>query len=226
MSSTIGTLNEKPLHAALKQWYAAPGDRLEVPLGGYHVDIVRGDLLIEIQTGSFSGIQRKLHALTRDHAVRLVYPVARERWIVKQPGRGAPTRRKSPKRGALEDLFVQLVSFPGLLCNPNFSVEVLLVQEEEERRPGQGRRGWRRGGWVTHERRLLAVVERHCFDSPLDMAALLPADLGEPFLTCDLAAAIGHPRWLAQKMAYCLREMGAIVAVGKQGNAIAYARAV
>ena len=26
MSSQIGSLNEKPLHAALKQWYAEPGD--------------------------------------------------------------------------------------------------------------------------------------------------------------------------------------------------------
>ena len=45
-SSEIGTLNEKPLHAALKAWYAQPGDRLEVAVDGFVVDIVRGDLLI------------------------------------------------------------------------------------------------------------------------------------------------------------------------------------
>lgn len=224
MSSTIGTLNEKPLHAALKQWYAQPGDRLEVPVDGYHVDIVRDRVLIEIQTGSFSSIQRKLRVLTQTHPVRLVYPIARERWLVKQASRGKPTRRKSPKRGRVEDLFEQLVSFPDLLQSANFALEVLLVQEEELRRFDR-KRAWRRSrGWVTQERRLLEVLEQHRFDTPGDVAALVPASLDEPFLTSDLAAAIGSPRWLAQKMAYCLRRMGAIQAVGKQGNAIAYAR--
>lgn len=224
MSHSIGTLNEKPLHAALKQWYAEPGDQLEVPVDGYHVDIVRDGLLIEIQTGSFSSIQRKLRALTRTHPVRLVYPVARERWLVKEDGSAAPSRRKSPKRGRLEDLFEQLVSFPDLLQCPRFAVEVLLVQEEELRRFDGKRARRRRRGWLTQERRLLAVVEQHRFDTPMDLAALVPAGLGQPFLTSDLAAALGCPRWLAQKMAYCLRQMGAIEAVGKQGNAIAYAR--
>ena len=49
--NTIGTLNEKPLHAALKDWCARPGDQFEVFVDGFVVDIVRGNLLIEIQTG-------------------------------------------------------------------------------------------------------------------------------------------------------------------------------
>ena len=39
-SHNISTLNEKPLHAALKEWYASPGDRFEVPVDGYLVDIM------------------------------------------------------------------------------------------------------------------------------------------------------------------------------------------
>jgi hypothetical protein len=38
----IGTLNEKPLHEALKKWYARPGDKFEVPVDGSIADIVRG----------------------------------------------------------------------------------------------------------------------------------------------------------------------------------------
>jgi len=37
-----------------------------------------------------------------------------------------------------------------------------------------------------------------------------------------LALAIQHPRALAQKMAYCLREMGVLEVVGKQRNALLY----
>ena len=44
----------------------------------------------------------------------------------------------------------------------------------------------------------------------------------EPFSTEELAGGIDQPRWLAQKMAYCLRNMGAIDVVGKSGNSILY----
>jgi len=221
----IGTLNEKPLHAALKEWYAQPGDRFEVPVDGFVIDIVRGDLLVEIQTANFSAIKKKLTALTSSHPLRLVYPIAREKWIVKlaKDGSGRLNRRKSPKRGVLEQVFAELVSFPDLLSNPNFSLEVLFIQEDEVRRY-DGRRGWRRKGWVTHERRLLQVVERQLFETPADMGNLVPSALAEPFTTSDLASAIGQRRWLAQKMAYCLREMGVLAPVGKQGNAILYSR--
>ena len=89
-----------------------------------------------------------------------------------------------------------------------------------------GSRVWRRKGWVLQERRLLQVVGGRLFETPADLGALLPAALPEPFSTADLAAASAHPRRLAQKMAYCLREMGAIKAVGKRGNAILYTRAL
>ena len=225
-TSAISTFNESPLHAALKAWYARPGDRLEVQVDGFIIDIVRGDLLIEIQTGNFSSLRQKLATLTGRHRVRLVYPVAREKWIVRlaEDGRGRLSRRKSPKRGTVEDVFHELVSFPQLLAQPGFALDVLLIQEEETRRY-DGKRRWRRGGWVTQERSLLAVVDRRLFESPADLAALLPPGLAEPFTTADLARALAKPRRLAQRMAYCLRGLGVLEAVGKRGNAILYTRA-
>ena len=221
----IGSLNEKPLHAALKSWYAEEGDGFEVPIDGYVIDIVRGDLLIEIQTRSFSSIKDKLGKLVSDHVLRLVYPVPQEKWIVKvsDDGHSRVSRRKSPKRGRAEHVFAELVSFPTLLANRNFSLEVLLIQEEEFRR-FDGRRGWRRRGWVTLERRLLDVLDCHRFETPADMATLLPDHLAEPFTTSDLAVALAQPRRLAQQMAYCLREMGVVVHIGKQGNSVLYRR--
>ena len=140
-------MSEKPLHAALKEWYAQPGDQLEVPVDDFFIDIVRDELLIEIQTRSFSSIKRKLMKLTTRYPVRLVYPIAREKWIVRLADDGAQplSRRKSPKRGTVEDLFGELVSFPQLLSHPSFSLEVLLIQEEELRRHDP-KRGWRRRG--------------------------------------------------------------------------------
>jgi hypothetical protein len=219
-------VSTQSLHSALKDWYARPEDRQEVTIDGYVIDVVRDDLLIEIQTRSFAKIKRKLLDLVSHHPVLLAYPVAQAKWIVILDADGTSPlgRRKSPKRGNVVQVFAELVSFPTLLADPNFSLDVLLTQEEETR-IHDPRRGWRRRGWVTHKRHLIQVVERHHFGSAQDMAVLLPGDLREPFTTTDLAAALGQRRRLAQRMAYCLREMGVISQVGKKGNSILYARA-
>jgi hypothetical protein len=99
-------------------------------------------------------------------------------------------------------------------------MEVLLIREEEARRY-DGRRRWRRKGWVTEERRLLEVVDRRLFAKPADWLALLPAGL-ESFTVADLARAGGLRANLAQKMAYCLRKAGLIDLAGKRGRAYLY----
>ncbi|MGC9334833.1 MAG: hypothetical protein ACP5JJ_11830 [Anaerolineae bacterium] len=224
-SHPIGTLNEGPLHAGLKAWYAQPGDESEVGVDGFIIDIVRGRQLVEIQTAGFSTIRDKLRTLVAGYPLRLVYPLAREKWIVRlsEDGQNQIGRRKSPKRGRLEEIFWELVSFPELVAHPNFCLEVLLIQEEEARRY-KGGRAWRRRGWITQERRLLQVLDSHLFEQPADVASLLPDGLAEPFTTAELAQAAGIPRRLAQKMAYCLRKMAAIDVAGKAGRAVLYAR--
>src|SRR2546421_2214968 len=73
----IGTLNEGALHAQLKEWYRRPGDLLEQVAGGFVVDLVRGDLLVEIQTGGFAPLRRKLELLAQEHPVRPCAPAPR-----------------------------------------------------------------------------------------------------------------------------------------------------
>jgi hypothetical protein len=223
----IGTLNEKSLHAELKQWYSRPGDLIEGQVDRFAVDIVRGDLLIEIQTRNLFSIRSKLKKLLKSHPVRLIYPIAQDKWIVRQSrnGRRTLSRRKSPKHGVIESVFEELVSIAQLLAHPNFSLEAVFIQEEEIRRLGSAR-NWRRKGWGTYERRLLRVVNRRLFETPQDMLALIPANLSEAFTSTDLAEAIGQPVWLAQKMTYCLRIMGALAISGKRGRSILHVRAI
>lgn len=219
----IGTLGERSLHAALKVWYAEPGDAFEVEVGGYVIDLVRDDLLIEIQTRHFSAMKRKLTRLTEAHPVRLVHPVAAEKWIVKYgpDGETCVDRRRSPKHGSMLDVFYEMVSFPRLLARDSLSIEVLLTHEEEIRvNDGQG--SWRRRGWSIIDSRLLEVVDRLVLASPGDCVALLPDGLPDPFTTRDVANALGEPIRLVQKMAYCLREMDVIDTVGRRGRAYLY----
>jgi hypothetical protein len=225
LTTGIGTRNEKPLHEALKRWYAQPGDSLEMPVDGFVVDIVRGSLLIEIQTRNFSAIKKKLEKLAVNHAVRLVYPIPYRKWIIKSAGNGKnqTSRRKSPKQGDFTEVFRELIRIPDLITHPHFSMELLLIEEEEVRHY-DGVRGWRRGGWVTDEHRLLQVVDRLILNEPRDLSNFLPDTMIEPFSVADLAKAINKSRGLAQKMVYCLRSMGCLEAVGKKGNAILYSR--
>jgi hypothetical protein len=218
----IGLLNEKPLHASLKQWYARPGDRFEVPVDGFVIDIVRDDLLIEIQTRNFASIKSKLNNLARSHRVRLVYPIVQEKWIVRSAtgnGKGA-IRRKSPKRGRIEDLFWELVSIPQLLSNPNFSLEVLMISGEEIRRYNEAKRRVRKR-WLLEGRRLVDVLDQRSFGQSADWLRFLPDGL-ELFTTSDLATQMNTRRELAQKMAYCLREARMIELIGKRGRANLY----
>jgi len=220
----VGTLREKPLHAALKRWYSETGDRIEEPVDGFVIDLVRGELLIEIQTRGFSSMKRKLATLLADHPVRLVYPIPQQKWIVKvDDAGGVVSRRKSPKRGSIVDLFAELVSVPHLIADPNLTVEVLLIHEEEVRRY-DGTKAWRRKGWVVEERRLVDVVDQLVIDSPEALAMLLPGEVPEEFTTADLAVALGRHRRLAQQMTYCLRNAGVLEMVAKRGNAIVYRR--
>jgi hypothetical protein len=105
-------------------------------------------------------------------------------------------------------------------------MEVLLVEIEEWRYPGHGRRRWRRpGDHQVEDQRLVDVLEVHRFRAAGDLWRLLPRKLPRPFHTGDLAAGMGVERWLAQRVAYCLREMGAVETVGKRGGAWLYQRA-
>ena len=213
---------ENSLHEGVKRWYAEPGDLIEEKVEGYIVDVVRGDQLIEIQTRNFSAIKKKIAKLIRHHRVRLVHPVSERKWIVRIGADGEMiSRRRSPRRGRIEDVFLELVYMPDLIQEPNFSLEVLLVNSEEVL-IDDGRGSWRRKGWSIHDRRLLKVLESHVFTEPRDLLELLPESLRTEFTTRQLSETLKIRRNITQKMVYTLRHMGAIEAVGKRGRAPIY----
>jgi hypothetical protein len=220
--SGIGVLSEGPLHAALKQLLAAPGDRVEVPIGRFVIDIVRADgELVEIQTGGFGPLAAKLDALLDEHRVRIVCPVAAQRRIVRVDAAGEVlSARVSPKRGAPLELFDRLVSFPSLLSHPHLTLEVVLLREDHVRGPApvQVRRRTRDPG----QRRPTGVIERIELREPAGLLGLLPPLPADPFGTRELAAAAGCGRVLAQRTLYCLRALELVAPAGHRGRAPLY----
>jgi hypothetical protein len=212
-------MREGPIHAAVKALLAEPGDRVEVPVGRFVIDLVRADgELVEVQTGAFGPLGKKLDALLDEYRVRVVHPVAAERRIVRvdEHGQLLGTRR-SPKRATAVAVFDKLVAFPSLLTHPNLTIEVLLLREDHIRRPQPTttRRRTRDPG----ERRLIDVLDRVQLRTPDDILAALPALPAEPFSTRELAALLRCSTVLAQRTLYCLRTIGLVEPAGKHGHA-------
>ena len=218
----ININNEKSLHSSIKQWYAVPGDRLEVKVDKYIIDLVREDSLIEIQTRNFSAIGNKLRALVLYNKVTLVHPIAIEKYIVIVEGsNNIISRRKSPKKGKLVDLFNELIRIPDLIDEENFVLEILMTKEEEIRcKDGKG--SWRRKGISIVDRKLVEVVEKVTFREGKDFLRFLPEDLPENFTNKELAKTLKITVYKARKVTYCLRKMKLIKEVGKSRNELIF----
>ncbi|TWT46404.1 hypothetical protein [Botrimarina hoheduenensis] len=215
------------LHQQLKALYAGDLGEQEVRVGRYRIDAVRDDLLIEVQHGGLAAIRDKVRALRRRHDVLVVKPIVARRRLIKLDCQGGTEvgRRWSPKRGIAAHLFDELVHFTRAFPHKRVRIEAPLVEVEELRYPGHGkRRRWRENDFIVEDQRLVRVVETIELATRDDLWRLVGGPLTDPFDTAELAAALDAPRWVAQRAAYCLREMGAAREVGKRGNARLYAR--
>jgi hypothetical protein len=216
---------ETTLHRQLKEHYAAGRAPIEQRVGRYRIDVVQPGRLVEIQLASLSAIRDKIAALLAEHRVLVVKPIVASKHIVKQHRAGGRilSRRRSPKRGTILDLFDELVHFTRVFPNRRLTIDVPLIEIEEWRYPGHGRRRWRRAGdHVVEDQRLIEVHSVQQFRSASDLCRLLPPRLPKPFHTGHIAESLDIPRWVAQRMAYCMRECGAIQSVGKLRGALLY----
>lgn len=219
---------ETTLHRQLKALYAGADALVEQRVAGFRIDAIRNGELIEIQHGGLAAIRDKIARLVIEHQVLVVKPLVARKHLVKLAKRGGRelSRRLSPKQASLLDLFHELVYFTRVFPHDNLTLHVPLVEVEERRYPGHGRRRrWRRDDHIVEDQRLLAVQAVHTFRTTDDLLQLLPPKLPRQFHTGHIAEGLGINRWVAQRIAYCLRNMGAAKACGKAGNAVLYRKA-
>jgi len=216
---------ETTLHRQLKALYAGPEACVEQRLAGFRIDAICRDRLIEIQHGSLAAIRTKIARLLENHDVLVVKPLVIRKQLVRLSKRGGKevSRRLSPKQGSLLDLFHELIYFTRVFPHPRLMLQAPLVEVEERRYPGHGRRRrWRRNDFVVEDQRLVAVTGVHQFQTASDLLSLLPRDLPDPFHSGHVADGLGIHRWIAQRIVYCLRQTGAAMACGKTGNTVLY----
>jgi hypothetical protein len=215
-------MNEFSLHLEIKTWYSFPEDLFEVRLGNYIVDILRGDLIIEVQTKNFSAIRGKLETLIKNYKVRLVYPLPEQKRITHiSKDNTVTSRRKSPRKGRLTDLFRELVMIPQMIGEDNFSLEVLFIDEEEVRCE-DGKGSWRRRGVSIKDRKLIAVNDRILFEKKADFLKVLPKGLSSVFTNRELADLAKISIRTARQITYCLRKSGMIQIVERKGRELTF----
>ena len=225
---SVGTWNrawmETTLHRQLKEKFREPGSEIEVKLGRYRIDVVNGQRLMEIQRSGLSSIRDKIGKLLKDgYTVDVVKPLVSRKRLIKLNRKDGKEvdRRWSPLRGTILDLFDELIYFTRVFPHPNLTLITPLIQIEEIRYPGHGKRRRRRAGdFVVGDRMILEMEDAHTFRTVHDLHLLLPSDLPKVFDTQQLANGLGVPRHQAQRIAYVMRKTGAAIETGKQGNSI------
>jgi hypothetical protein len=217
---------ESSLHRQLKILYADSASETEAWVGEFRIDVVdhKQRRLIEIQSAALAALRAKTRKLLADgHHVWIVKPLAARKYLVTQQAvsREIISRRWSPTRETVFHLFLELVHFVTIFPHPLLTLEVLLTVQEEQRVPCKMTR-FRGKNYRVTDRKLTSVQERYVLRNVEDLRKLLPAALPQPFTTEDLAVCAAIPRWLAQKVAYCLRKTEAVQSAGKRGHALLY----
>lgn len=216
---------ETSLHRELKLRYADEAAQVEVKLGRYRIDAIVAGELVEIQHGSLAAIRDKIRHLLDEHRVKVVKPIVANKLLVKRTRKNGKvkTRRFSPKRGTLLDIFDELIYFTRVYPHERLTLELVLVDVEEWRYPGHGRRRrYRDNDFQVEDQKLSAVLGIHRLQTAADLGELIDCALPSPFDTGDLAKALGVRRHIAQRIAYCFRHMGTTREVGKRRNARLY----
>lgn len=228
---SINVHNETTLHSQLKSYFMEDGCVTEARHGRYIIDVIKDDLLIEIQTRNFSSIRKKIENLILSDKVLLVYPIIEEKIIVKIDKSGhLEYERKSPKKGKPIDVFNELIRIPSLVNEGNFSMMLMMIHVKEFRKD-DGKGSWRRKGVSLIDTELTCVEREINLKDKSDFMKLVYGHAGKStenasffkeFNSKTLAKKLGINASLSRKILYSLKHMGAISECGKIGNLILY----
>ena len=224
----IGTLSEKTVHAVMKNYFEPYADAHEQKIGPFVADIVGEDGIIEIQTGSFSKLRKKLGEFLKYCRVTVVYPCAAVKHIVNYDpdSKKRISSRRSPLKADRYTVFRELESITDYLLHPNFRLCIMLTETDElrcspEKAPPGQKKKRRKNALSVYDRIPKELIDEIYIDSPSDWRSFLPENIPDEFTTADLAAA-GMDIGTARLVMNVFRKAGIAEMIGKKGNAYIY----
>jgi predicted transcriptional regulator len=219
MKNNIGTKNESSLHKALKAIYVGKKGMTEIKINGFVCDgITFDDEIIEIQTGSFKPLYKKLSILCKKYCIKIVHPIILKKNIHLFDKNNLKTSlRKSPKKGNVYDLFDALVYAPAIALLPNIRIELVLVDIDEIRKQ-DGKGYWRRRGISIIDKILKEKRGQLILSRLKDYKQFIPFKKNEIFSITKLSQKVNIPYNSAAMCIYVLRKLGLIKDAGKNGR--------
>lgn len=219
----IGTLNEKTIHAALKNYYSKDFDQ-EAKIGSFYADIVAEKGIIEVQTAGWGKLNKKLDVMLEACHTTVVYPFEQRTRTISVSDASGEMLRKSGfrKNNSLTEFFLELYRIKGFLTDPNLTIciaqldieKINYVSEKTGKRRGRGK----------YTKTPVALNKEIYLERPQDYLILLPEDIKEKlpreFTLKELQALIKPTD--ASIAAEILGYLGIIEKFGKRANAELY----
>lgn len=225
---SVGTQNEKLIHAALKNYYAPYSDEQEIRIGDFFADAVNEDGIFEIQTKALYRLIPKLQTFSDFSRVNVVHPIIAEtRTLFINAESGEIVSQSAPRKTrSLLKVFEELYSLREFI--PNTNLTVILARLKTEKRvyfkgdkvPDLRNKSARKRCEI--ENYPLELIEEIRLDDPRDYGIFLPENLPESFTKSELSKAARECK--SSLRTEVLRAAGVIRKVGKKGNSFIYQR--
>lgn len=225
----IGTLSEKSLHATLKWYFEPHGECHEIEIGGFFADIVGENGIVEIQTGSFGNLRKKLAAFLPLAAVTVVYPIITSKKIISADRKTGEilSSRISNLHGNIYTVFEELWQLADIAAHENFTLSLLLLDADEVRTFGSPpdkrvkRQRSKRGVFIS-DKLPTKIHGELILKCRSDYAVFLPDALPQEYTSLDFARLGGMSRDAASHILGTLFRLGVCERVGKAGRYYLY----
>lgn len=223
---SVGTQNEKLIHATLKNYYAFFSDEQEIRIGSFFADAVSEDGIFEIQTKALYRLKEKLRTFLEYSRVTVVHPVIGEyRTLFISEDSGEIVDETPPRKQYSKlKLFEELYSIREFLNDENLSIIIVRLKTEKrvyfrgEKLPDMRSKSARKKCLIKQVP--LEIAEELILDIPRDYAEFLPEKLPEKFTKKQLCAAAKESR--SSLRTEVLRTVGLINKVGEVGREFLY----
>lgn len=223
MRHGIGTLQEKTVHAVLKDFYAPDKDMQEIAIDGYVADIFTGTEIIEIQTANFNKMRNKLDCFLANYPVTIVYPIPQIKWIswIDLATGECSKPRKSNVKGSVYRAFYELYRIKNFLANPNLRLRFPLLELEEYRLLN----GWskdKKRGSCRYDRIPVALLNEIIIERVEDYMQLIPYPMPEPFTVAEFAKTVKERKEVAGRVLHILHYLHLLERCENRGKAYTY----
>lgn len=232
MHGSVGTQNEKLIHAVLKNYYAPYRDEQEIKIGSYFADAVSEDGIFEIQTSGLYRLKDKLRIFLDYSRVTIVHPIISEyKTVFINSDTGVIVKESSVRKIKSElKIFEELYSVREFLTHKNLNVILCFLKAEKRvyfkgsinNLPDMRNRNERKKCVI--QKIPIEILREEKFENPRDYSRFIPNGIPEEFTKKQLSAAAKESG--SSLRTEVLRTAGLIEKIGKNKNEFVYRKAL